>query len=274
MRKLLAFLLLIGIVTYIGMRQMTPLHNKDWQSYYEKTPDAEVVGRTVTLKNVRNWNHNNDEVLSKEWIDEVSINVEDVKKIWFGYSGFSKIPVLGHTFLSFELGDGRVYTLSVEARREEGEEYSAVKGLFNKFELNYGWGTERDYVGVRVFLLHQPIELYPLNLTEAEAQAIFITMAEKTHQIAESPQFYNTILSNCTNELAQAIETKYPDRISYDLAHNLPGLSINHLEQVGLLTILNRQIIPRHQEDLQRAIQETPRDFSAALRQVLANGGK
>lgn len=270
-KKLFKISVLIILILFAFAATKKPSNDRNWRDYYTNTPDAIIEEETVTLKNVRNWNHSNEEILSEEWLDEVVIDKNSIKQVWFGFSGFSKNPALGHTLLSFELDNGSVYTLSVEARQEIGEKYSAIKGLFNEFELLYGWATERDYVGVRVFLLNQPVELYPLNLNREEAQAVFMAMAQKTHNVATEPKFYNTITSNCTNELAATIKEKWPDRISYNIAQNLPGLSVNYLDKIGLIEVSKRKVIPKNNPQLQETIHQTPADFSLVLRQLLTD---
>lgn len=262
-------LIILVTVTY-SITTRTPSHERNWQDFSARTPDAIITPERITLKNVRNWNHTETHTVSQEWVDAVTIDPTTVTRVWFGLSNFSKISALGHTFLSFELENGEVYTLSIEARREAGEEYSAFKGLFNTYELLYGWGTERDYVGVRVHLLQQPIELYPLLLTEAEAAAVFRAVATETHQVAQSPRFYNTITSNCTNELTQSINKKYPGKIGYHIAHNLPGLSVAYLQDIGLIAAGPRKVIDPEDQQLHTARMISPTAYSEAIRLQLS----
>ena len=108
---------------------------------------------------------------------------------------------MGHSFLSFELASGSAYTLSIEARREVGETYSAPKGMFNQFDLWYG--QHRARLPQCVTVSGRP----SMNITDwttpEEAQAVFKAVAADTARIAESPQFYNTLTANCTNLLAK-----------------------------------------------------------------------
>jgi len=267
MKKLL-LITIIGFGIYLYL--LTPSHDRDWESFSSRTPDAIVSSSNVTLTNVRNWNHSTSSVLSEDWIDQVEIDPADVTKIWFGLSSFSDIAAFGHTFLSFEFTDGNVYTLSIEARREIDEEYSFTKGLLRQYDLLYGWGTERDYVGVRTFLLDQKVELYPLDLTQAEAAAVFIALAEATNRVAIEPRFYNTLTSNCTNELVKVINQKYPDSLPYHISHNLPGLSIEYLQNQGLIdSTTKRSILPADNQALLSTIDQSPADFSRVLRETI-----
>jgi len=270
MKKLL-LILLISIFSFgIYLFTLSPANDREWESFSARTPDAIVESDSITLSNVRNWNHSTSSVLREDWIDFVTVNPSQLKQIWFGLSSFSDIAAFGHTFLSFEFIDGSVYTLSIEARREAKEEYSFTKGMFRQYDLLYGWGTERDYVGVRAFLLDQKVELYPLDLTPDESAAVLVALAEETHLTASKPRFYNTLTSNCTNELAKVINRKYPDSLPYHISHNLPGLSIDYLQDQGLIDpTAKRTVIPANNQALVDTIDQSPQDFSRVLRETI-----
>jgi hypothetical protein len=56
---------------------------------------------------------------------------------------------MAHTMMSFEFEGGDCLCFSIEARKEKGEGYSAVKGLFRQFELVYIAADERDLIRLR-----------------------------------------------------------------------------------------------------------------------------
>lgn len=254
----------------------TPRADRQWAEPYARTSDAIIGSSTVTLTNVRNFNHSDTAVINREWLDEVLIHSNDIEAVWFGLARFKDSRWVGHSFLSFELASGTVYTLSIEARREPDETYSSVKGLFNNFELWYGWGTERDFLGVSLFMLDRPLEYYRLNLTPAEAQAVFRSVALETHQVAAQPQFYNTLTANCTNLLAKAVNEQYPGRVPYHVAWNLPGRAPQFLQKEGLVdnavNLTELEATARINGDdpaLTATIDTTPSDFSLVLREQL-----
>jgi len=270
MKKLLLILLIACLSFGIYLFTLSPSNDRDWELFSAQTPDVLVENDSITLTNVRNWNHSTSSVLREDWIDSVTVDPAQLKQIWFGLASFSDIAAFGHTFLSFELTDGSVYTLSIEARREADETYSFTKGMLRQYDLLYGWGTERDYVGVRAFLLNQKVELYPLDLTQAESAAVFVALAKETHKVASEPRFYNTLTSNCTNELVKVINQKYPDSLPYHISHNLPGLSIEYLQNQGLIDpSMKRSIIPADNQALLDTINLNPEDFSRVLRETI-----
>lgn len=57
--------------------------------------------------------------------------------------------------------------------------------------------------------------------------------------------------------------------MGYHLAHNLPGLSVSHLENEGLITLEERKVIPNGNEMLLRESTKSPQAFSVALRSII-----
>jgi hypothetical protein len=106
----------------------------------------------------------------------------------------------------FEFGEGDLVGLTIEARKESRETYSALGGAFNKFELMYYWASPRDLMTRRAVMMDRELYMYPLQLSQAEAEAYLTSLLEKTISIEERPRFYNTLTSNCTNELAKAAD--------------------------------------------------------------------
>jgi hypothetical protein len=63
-------------------------------------------------------------------------------------------PDIAHTMASFGFAGGDYVCFSIETRKEQGEEYSAVKGMFRQFELTYIIAGERDVVRLRTNYRH------------------------------------------------------------------------------------------------------------------------
>ena len=61
--------------------------------------------------------------------------------------------------------------VSIETRKERGEEYSAFKGSFKQFELAYVIADERDLIGLRTNHRGEDVYLYPMQITLDEGLA-------------------------------------------------------------------------------------------------------
>jgi hypothetical protein len=142
--------------------------------------------------------------------------------------------------------------ISVESRRERGEQYDAIHGLFNEYELIYIWGTEADLTGRRAVLEKNQLYMYPLLGSMDSARKLFLDLAEVSQQLETQPRFYNTLTSNCTTivfELARRLSPALP--LDYRLLlsgyfadyvfdHGVltPGYSFAQLRQAGRITEL------------------------------------
>ena len=115
-------------------------------------------------------------------------------------------PAIAHLFVSFDFGaEGRV-AVSIEARKEEHEGFSSVLGFFRHYELVLIVADERDVVRVRTNHRKDPVEdvyLYRLVTTREEARGFLLSYAKRINSLAERPEFYNTLTTNCTNTIWQ-----------------------------------------------------------------------
>lgn len=212
----------------------TPLTNRAWLPEQAKTATVSTQGDTLTIHNLRDWTYNDDGILTETWQD-IEVRPDDIVATWFLIEPFADWKAVGHTFISFEFADGTVLSFSVEARREQGEEYSALRGLFREYELAYQWGTERDLVTRRLLYLDHPLRLYPMTLSKEDSKALFISLTEETNSLANAPRFYNTLTANCTNILAKMVNKHYPGTLPYDLSWNLTGYADLYLFKQGLI---------------------------------------
>jgi len=267
--------LLLMVVFAVALAFRAPTHDRNWVEAAARISDAWVHDGVLTITNVRDWRYDTTGVTGKAWIDRVELPLSDVTRVWFLLEPFSAFPVIGHTMLSFEFSDGRVYAFSVEARREQGEDYSSFRGLFREYELKYAWGTEHDFISRRLFMLAHPLRMYPLQITTQDAQGILLALADATHELHETPRFYNTLSANCTNMLAKIINARYPGRLPYNFAWNMPGLSDRFLFKEGFIagkditTVRTAADLTEHKETLLAENKATASVFSTEVRYVL-----
>lgn len=235
--KIVGLILLVAALSgFLYLASSTPSNERTWIPAQARTAAASAEGTEITLQNVRDWTYSAEAVLDEVWLD-LTVDTEEIVRVWFLIEPFSDFEAVGHTFLSFELEDGSAISFSVEARREEGEEYSAIKGQFRAYELSYQWGTERDFVTRRLSYLDHPLRLYPLELSPEAAQALFRSLAKETNDLATSPRFYNTLTANCTNVLANLVNEHYPGTLPYDISWNLTGYADRYLMDQGLIAL-------------------------------------
>ncbi|MEI7943014.1 MAG: DUF4105 domain-containing protein, partial [Candidatus Riflemargulisbacteria bacterium] len=142
-----------------------------------------------------------------------------------------------HTFLKFNFEDSSPLVVSVETRKEKGEIFSILKGLFNAYELMYVLGDENDVVKIRTVYKKDPVDSYPLILSKKESQELLLDMLRRSEKLRNKPEFYNSLTNNClTNiiyHLNRVTEKKIPI-LSYDVI--FPGYSYKLLKAKGVIS--------------------------------------
>ncbi|HYD93172.1 MAG TPA: DUF4105 domain-containing protein [Candidatus Paceibacterota bacterium] len=237
-RTIVAFLVLAlvtGGVLVVLFRQ--PSNEKTWKDYLAVPTNVTFSedGESVTLSSVRDWTYNEEEAVSRTYVDR-TYDLGSVSGLWFVVEPFPDMPSFGHTLLVFEFTDAPPIAFSVEALLEEGENYSAWKGLFNEYELAYTWGTERDFLTRRAVMLGHEIYRYQLAVSPEVAREVFVSFLKGTQTLAERPVFYNTLLHNCTNELAHLINERTPGALPWDWSRVFTGTADQYLYKLGYIT--------------------------------------
>jgi hypothetical protein len=227
---LLVVLVLIGVV--IALRQ--PSGDRIWKDYLSRPAIIEVTedNQKVRMRDVRDWKYDENGPVSREYVDR-DYTVASLTKLWFVVEPFPEDERFGHTLLTFEFSDAPPISFSVEALLEEGESYSAWKGLWNEYELAYTWGTEQDFLTRRAVMLGHDIRLYEVKVPRDVAQAVFLSFVARTQELAEKPAFYNTLAHNCTNELVHVVNERMQDALPFDLSRFLTGTADEYLYRLG-----------------------------------------
>jgi len=211
-----------------------PQNNRNWESGYGTLAGVSVKRDEVKISNIRDWKYLADgSVDAKYYGDE--FNARDISAVWFVVEPFSNWDGIAHTYFIFDFTDGRNIAVSVEARREVGEDFNAFKGLFNNFELMYIWGSERDITGRRVVVEKSKLFMYPLSLSQNASQKLFLKMASETAKMESRPRFYNTLTDNCTSILAKNANEINPGSVPFNISWFLPGYSDEYLYSLGYL---------------------------------------
>jgi len=139
-----------------------------------------------------------------------------------------------HTLLSFGFVDEYV-AISVEIRKEKGEKFSPLKGLFRNYELMYVIGDERDLIKLRSNYRRDTVYLYRINTTAERMQFVFLDMLERINEIRYEPEFYNTLTNTCTTNIVRHVNTIVPGRITLSYKVLMPAYSDELAYDLGLI---------------------------------------
>ena len=190
---------------------IAPSNTRNWQSDVARLPNAEIDGHLVTIRNVRNFAYPSPTAVVERWEKRTyDLNSVEGFDMFLSYWGPKNIA---HTIASWEFSDGQHLAISIETRKERGEEYSALLGFFRQFELYYVVADERDVIGVRAGPRQEDVYLYRLRGSPAFARAMLLDYLKELNRLARAPEWYNALTHNCTTTIrhhAQQISAGRP----------------------------------------------------------------
>ena len=196
---------------------------------------ADIRGDSVFVTRVRNFSYTAEEEFTPAY-DDRAYDLNGLESVWFIVTPFSKRwrgPA--HTFVSFGFADSQYVGISVEARREPGETYDALTGLFRQFELIYVIGDERDLIGSRAVYGGYDVYVYPIRASRARIRALFLEMLARANALAARPEFYNTLTNNCTSNVVDHVNHIVPRAVPHGIKTILPGYADEVAYSLGLI---------------------------------------
>lgn len=226
--------LIVAIAGIWGLSE--PRNDRDWRADYARQPQVLRGEAAPVLRNIRNWSYAPDGTpTDTPWIER-SLDPEALTQAWFLVEPFWGSPAIAHTMFAFEFEDGEVFVASMEARREVGEGYSAVKAaILPIYEYLIVWTTERDMYANSEFVSGDHLYLYRLDIPLAHQRAILNAMIDKTEALQERPQWYNTLFANCSNMLARVANGLQPGAVPLHYSWVLTGFADSYLHRLGYI---------------------------------------
>lgn len=174
-------------------------NDRDWQPDVSRLASAEIAGPRVRVHNVRNCEYRSETDYDVRYEDR-SYDLDRLRTLDLFIVYWSS-PSICHTMLSFGFDDGRYLCLSVETRKEKGEDYSAIKGFFRQYELIYVLADERDLVRLRTNFREEQVYLYRLRTGTEEVRGVFLDTMRRINALRDHPEWYNALTHNCTSNL-------------------------------------------------------------------------
>lgn len=244
---------------------LQPSNDRSWQPDVAQTAWAEIVGDRVTLHNVRNCEYRTETDYTPRWetrtVDLAKIQGVDLAINYWGSAW------MAHPIVSFQFADAPPVCFSIETRKEIGESYSAIGGLYRQYELIFVCADERDVIRVRTNYRHgEDVYLYRTRMTPAKARARFLEYVASMHALHEKPRWYNAATTNCTTSIRtqhasaerapwdwRILFNGYADKMLYERGALAGDLPFTQLKKRALIN------------DVARAAGASP-DFSERIR--------
>ncbi len=237
-RATFIILLTIGVILIYIFAVKQPSNERNWEVGFQTLPHFTISDSTVSIANVRDQEYIHGTEFKQNYFNK-SYDAKNITRVWFlvsKFNGFHGLDGIAHTHFMFDMKDSEPITVSVEARREKGEKYDIVGGLFNNFELMYVWASERDSLIRRTKISKDRVYMFPLVLSAEASQRLFLQLAQRAQKLETHPRFYNSFSSNCTNELAKSANEVKPGTIPWNIAYLLPGYAPKELHKLGYIT--------------------------------------
>jgi hypothetical protein len=212
-----------------------PSNSRDWSPEQAVMPTVEFRGHEVTIHQLRDFSWTSATEYTKAYEDR-TYDLDKIQSAWIVVVPFVKSwrgPA--HIFGSFGFADSQFVSISIEARREVGESYSTLLGMFRKFELIYVVGDERDLIGRRAVYDGTDVYLYPIQSPPERVRKVFVSMLERVNQLHDHPEFYNTATNNCTSNLIDHVNLITPGAVPSSWKTALPGYVDEVAHSLGLI---------------------------------------
>ena len=211
---------------------LKPSNDRAWQPDVAQSASAEINGDTVTLHNVRNCDYRTETDYTPHW-ETRTVQLSKLTGIDMAINYWGS-PWMAHPIVSFQFADGPPVCFSIETRKQVGQTYSAIGGLYRQFELIYIVADERDVIRVRTnYRQGEEIYLYRTTFTAAQARERFQEYLRSLNQIRDHPRWYNAVTTNCTT----TIRAQHPpgERIAWDWRMLVNGKMDEMLYEHGII---------------------------------------
>jgi len=181
-----------------------PSNDRQWQDDVALLPTADIDGDRVTIHNIRNIEYRSETDYTVRHYDK-TFDLRDLDSVdllasyWMG-------DTIAHIFVSFGFAGKDYLAISIETRKEKGEQYSTVSGFFRQYELTDIVADERDLIGVRTNVRADPPEdvyLYRTRTPPERVRNLFLDYLREINALTEHPEFYNTMTTNCTTGILE-----------------------------------------------------------------------
>lgn len=213
--------------------RIDPSHDRDWRPDVAQLPFAEINGDTVAVRHIRNCEYRSEADFDvrnyDRTLDLTKLRTADLFMVYRGSRHFAQ------SMMSFGFEDGEHLCFSIEARREKGEEFSWIKGLFRQFERICVVADERDLVHLRTGVRNgEEAYIYRLKSPPERLRRHFLEYLGQMNRLHERPEWYNAVIDPLmTGIRMQKAATTGP---SWDWRTLVNGHGHERLYDLGLIS--------------------------------------
>jgi len=202
-RQIVGFLIgCVAVVLVAFLLTVRASNDRDWwvENSIQPTARFDDASGLVEIKGIRNFQWRGRKDFAPAWEDR-SFQLANADSLDLIIEPLGDSEYFAHSMLSFGFGEDGHIIISVEVRREKGEEFGLLPGLYGQFELMYQVLDERDALTLRALDPKANLYIYPVAATPQFIRDLFVDMLEEANSLVGKPRFYHSLRSNCTTKL-------------------------------------------------------------------------
>jgi hypothetical protein len=200
-RRTLALFAVVFAVVVVWWMMIPASNTRNWEREVARAPYATMEGDLITIHDIRNFNYRTekdfDAVYYNKTFDLTKLDSADLIAVyWMG-------EAVAHVMMSFGFQGKDFISFSIETRKEQGEDYSTIKGFFKQYELIFIAGDERDLIRVRTDYRtpREDVYLYRLGAKPQRVREVFMAYIQQINDMKQRPEWYNTLTTNCATSV-------------------------------------------------------------------------
>src|SRR6266508_1335975 len=176
------FLLALGVwavalaIILFWWSTLRPSNDRDWQPDVARLASAEVQGNRLIVHNLRNADYLTETDYTVRY-EERAYELSKLRGLDL-FMIYWDSPSIAHTILSWQFDGSPPLAISIETRKQNGEEYSTVGGFFKQYEIIYVVADERDVIRLRTNYRNdgagEEVYLYRLKTPIPQARALVL----------------------------------------------------------------------------------------------------
>jgi hypothetical protein len=255
-----------------GCMFKTASNKRPWCLEHAVMPLAVFDDDQVKIHNVRNFRHIDDQTINAAYYD-LPLDMNEITTVDLFTSLFQNdVSPIAHTMLSFGTRDrDQFVVVSIEARREVGEEFNFVTATTGQLELIYVIADERDIIDQRAVVREEKLLRFPIQVPPKDAKSLFTALLRDANDLRRKPQIYDLLDNNCTSNLVRHASKDLFSAVDRATLLAFPAYADITLRRVGLVDnslSVSEQRAQAEVNELARRYRDMP-NYSRRIRREL-----
>lgn len=180
-----------------------PPARADWAPDVARQVTGVIEGDLLTLSDIRAFEWRTRDDFAERW-ETRTYDLSKLQSLDYFLSYWAG-PEMAHFILSFGFENGDYLAWSIEVRRTRDGDFSPIADLFKTSPLVIIASDERDVVGVRSNIRGEDVRIYRLRTPPQAARQLLVEYVRDANALAETPKFYNALLTNCTTAVVKMV---------------------------------------------------------------------